>query len=384
MLTNKFSTSLTLATLTTTFISLHHAQTDAATLTYKIKALIDGSDTLIIKDNTLQWEHRNFAAVGRHEGRNEPTTISSTLNGQTIIDEIEWIPTWSEPVPNEIRFPTFSSIFTELNPSLPKTNTNININPIISRGSTTIEQLPSNNNEFTLKIFYDDDGIPGSTFYETEIVVNPDATNTITSQVTGSPIPPQIPNSDLGDTLTNGDFKIWRRGANTTLGNGVDEGVIWDFDFSEMTIPSSLKSAVLTLEFTPRSGGVATDCIAIGSVTSLIPEVFVGLPPIGSCIESSAEDFFNFGQFSVLPLGQVHEVKLDFLDFSYTSEQILGILNQNGQKIPMFYADDAIVSFAQLDLISDSESIPEHRSVISLLGLSLISLGSTLRKKLKS
>ena len=48
------------------------------TLTIEIQAHIDGEDILIIDDNTLRWHHLTFAAVGRHEGGNQPTTISTT------------------------------------------------------------------------------------------------------------------------------------------------------------------------------------------------------------------------------------------------------------------------------------------------------------------
>lgn len=151
----------------------------ATTLTYSVKALIDGSDTLIIKGNTLQWDHHDFAAVGRHTGRNEPTILSSTLNGSVKMNRVQWIPDWPNPVPDEIRFPAFSSVFSGLNPALPSTDTSVILTPILSRGSTRIEQLPSRNNDFTLRILYDDKFLGGADFYETEITVIFDEVNSV-------------------------------------------------------------------------------------------------------------------------------------------------------------------------------------------------------------
>ena len=82
-------------------------QSHAAAFVVEIEALIDGRDQLIIQGNTLQWHHLRFAAVGRHDGRNEPTVISTQLNGVTIMDGVEWIPQWSAPPPDRINSEEF-------------------------------------------------------------------------------------------------------------------------------------------------------------------------------------------------------------------------------------------------------------------------------------
>ena len=77
-------------------------QSHAAAFVVENEALIDGRNQLIFQGTTLQWHHLRFAAVGRHDGRNEPTVISTQLNGVTIMDSVEWIPQWSAPPPDRI------------------------------------------------------------------------------------------------------------------------------------------------------------------------------------------------------------------------------------------------------------------------------------------
>ena len=98
--------------------STHRAMAEA--VVYEIEARIDGRDFLYVRADTLQWYHQDFAAVGRHEGINEPTIISSWLNGVQQMDHVAWIPDWPEPPPAEIRYPAWSSVFSGLTPSLPQ------------------------------------------------------------------------------------------------------------------------------------------------------------------------------------------------------------------------------------------------------------------------
>ena len=72
-----------------------------------IEAHIDGRDQLIINRKTLQWHHFDNAAVGRHDGANSPTIISTAEN------QFEWIPDWPDqpPPPDEIRLEAFSAVF---------------------------------------------------------------------------------------------------------------------------------------------------------------------------------------------------------------------------------------------------------------------------------
>ena len=57
-------------------------------------------------------------------------------------------------------------------------------------------------------------------------------TVTITAEASGSVTLTPIPGAAIGDSTTNGAFTITRSGANTTLGNGIDEVTTWTLDFT--------------------------------------------------------------------------------------------------------------------------------------------------------
>jgi hypothetical protein len=161
---------------------------------------------------------------------------------------------------------------------------------------------------------------------------------TITAEATGSAEPDIIENASLEDTVTNGDFTIARttEGVNADLGDGIDEQTTWTFDFSEDpnfdNFPSApLAFARLELTLTPKSSLVAFDIVRIEGLS----------------------DITNPPQFQNLPVDQETTVQLELLDF-YSSDDILEILSENGE-LEMFYADDAIVSFARLSLTSETQ-----------------------------
>lgn len=142
------------------------------TATVYIKAMIDGKDRLTICGNTLQWQHLTpYAAVGRHWGHNEPTIISTTLNGITQLDNVNWIPDWPEAPPAEIRYETTSSVFTGLSPSIPLADMviqNVTLIPIESRSYASSLSLV----EFTedsITIEFNDNPPPSHYWYEAQI-----------------------------------------------------------------------------------------------------------------------------------------------------------------------------------------------------------------------
>ena len=140
-------------------------QSHAAAFVVEIEALIDGRDQLIIQGNTLQWHHFRFAAVGRHDGRNKPTVISTQLNGVTIMDGVEWIPQWSAPPPDRINSEGFSSIFTDLAPGLPLAELSLQLIEIESRGATTMVELPTAANGFSTVIDFNDNSLGALEIY---------------------------------------------------------------------------------------------------------------------------------------------------------------------------------------------------------------------------
>lgn len=176
-----------------------------------------------------------------------------------------------------------------------------------------------------------------------------------------------------GQSLQNGDFSITPNFF-TTLGDGIDEFTNWNFDFnSDSNLQTfinaigqgSLTSAKLTLTLSPR-GGFSTDATGIRGVNRI-----VDLPNIPG----------------IPGVGETDTIVLDLLnDYGFTSTQILGSFNSgNANVIPWYYADDAIISFSQLELeAEDAQSVPEPASIISLLTVGTLGAGSALRKKLSS
>src|SRR5215208_863461 len=62
------------------------ANSAASKRTIMIEALIDGRSQLILRKNTAQWYHLDFAVPGRWGDINDPTLI----NGK------EWFPAWPD------------------------------------------------------------------------------------------------------------------------------------------------------------------------------------------------------------------------------------------------------------------------------------------------
>ena len=131
----------------------------------EISALIDGRDQLIIRDGTLQWEHFDNAAVGRHMGQNIPTTITTTVDGQVVLDHLEWTPQWSVPPPDDMRRREHSSIFTGLLPEFPELEQTVQLAPLQVRRDASIVQQPSEANDYTLVVEFNDNSAGSSEMY---------------------------------------------------------------------------------------------------------------------------------------------------------------------------------------------------------------------------
>lgn len=184
----------------------------------------------------------------------------------------------------------------------------------------------------------------------------------ITAVASGS----ENPNKITGTSLQNGDFTLTaNNGTSTTyLGDGVDETTKWDFDFSNNTNLNSflsdgnLKSALLSLTLSPRSGLITTDSTGIPGMGSVkIPNI-PGIPSVG----------------------KIGTVTFDLLDYGFDANNILTALTSGtANSISWVYQDDAIISNAQLTL--ESESVPEPTSMLGLFVLGAVGIGSLKRKK---
>jgi hypothetical protein len=139
----------------------------AEVLVYNVSARIDGSnDFLILHRNTVHWQHADgLAAPGREGGvNNDPTTITASLNGVTTLNAFAWLPEWSQPFPNQIRFADLSSVFTGLTPAIPASDVqSVTVSTASGRGSVVLEQFPTLFNDYTLVAKFAD-GFNGSAF----------------------------------------------------------------------------------------------------------------------------------------------------------------------------------------------------------------------------
>ncbi|MEO0967449.1 MAG: PEP-CTERM sorting domain-containing protein [Cyanobacteria bacterium J06639_18] len=184
----------------------------------------------------------------------------------------------------------------------------------------------------------------------------------ITAVASGSESPDRV----RGTSLQNGDFTLTaNNGTSTTnLGDGVDETTRWNFDFSGNTNLNSflsdgnLKSALLSLTLSPRSGLITTDSTGIPGVGSVRIPSIPGIPS----------------------RGDIGTVTFDLLDYGFDASGILNALTSGtANSIAWVYQDDAIISNAQLTL--ESESVPEPTSMLGLFILGAVGIGSLKRKQ---
>ena len=180
----------------------------------------------------------------------------------------------------------------------------------------------------------------------------------IKATATGSSNPTPI----VGGDLQNGDFLILQNPGVPTYptGDGADERTDWSFDFSSDSnlefFPTSgpLESAILTLTLSPVHFGVGTDS------TGVLGGKVIRVPDIPDIPDE----------------GTTSTISIDLLDFGFTSADIINSIDPFTNIIPWFYTDDAVISYAELELTVEQEieSTPEPTSTLGMFGLAAIAL----------
>lgn len=142
----------------------------ATPLVLEVEAFVDGRDHLLIQGATVQWHHFDFAAVGRINGLNEPTYLTTSLHGDVSMDRVPWIPDWPQPPPAEIRYEAWSSVFTGLTPVVPTDPDllGVTLTAIQARESVSLIQSPGPNNGYTTIVEFDDFDSSGPDWYHCE------------------------------------------------------------------------------------------------------------------------------------------------------------------------------------------------------------------------
>lgn len=114
-----------------------------------------------------------------------------------------------------------------------------------------------------------------------------------------------------------------------------------------------MTAALLTLTLTPK--------------TTLVSNDVFGILPLGPVVTPAIQG---------LPLNVTSTVNLDLLSF-YTSDAILARLSAGSGVLSALYTDDAIVSFARLELVSSVAAVPEPSYVLVVggtLGIAMLVL----------
>lgn len=151
---------------------------------------------------------------------------------------------------------------------------------------------------------------------------------TITAVAVGSPNPPPVFDQDI----LNGDFLILKNPEQqVTTGDGVDETTTWTIDFTGdpnfAAFPQTGRVTAATLSLT------LTTPYAPGPITDLVRWGNFGVPSI------------PIPEF--IPNGGTGRIEFDLLDYM-CGELLLSDLQTHGFAATAYYADDAVVSFAQM------------------------------------
>lgn len=169
--TNTFRNSLAL--VLTLFASTSGlAQTSAQNheIDLTISADIDGRDILVLNGD-MYWNHYDFAAVGRHYGKNEPTYITEVVDGVTTLNNYAWVPAWPSDAPDEVRYQATSSTFTGLAPGLPSQDMDVQFTALQARSSLTMLQYPSSTNNYTIMLDFNDDPVGSDAWYTAQLKI---------------------------------------------------------------------------------------------------------------------------------------------------------------------------------------------------------------------
>ncbi len=165
-------------------VSLADGEKSANTIT--IRALIDGSDVVKVRGDTLWYEHRNYVLPGTWVGDSD-----NSGNEPTVVNGVEWAPQWeakerqperveeSEPVNTD--FTTcgaqqaefsgaISSAYTAAGGLLPAGSAvDVSAVAVSARGKAVVLEHPSEVNDYTLSVLLDDDQQHGAEWYEVQL-----------------------------------------------------------------------------------------------------------------------------------------------------------------------------------------------------------------------
>lgn len=130
--------------------SLHSGQ---VTVSYLVRADIDGHSNLILSGHSARWYNFTFAVPGRHNGMNDPT----------IINGVKWFPQWPPLGPDE-HCQCYSSTFTHLMPPVPQ-----EIDGFYFRALSCRDHCSARYSDGVLTLGFNDNSIGSDAWYEVRI-----------------------------------------------------------------------------------------------------------------------------------------------------------------------------------------------------------------------
>ncbi len=123
----------------------------------KVGAYIDGRSQLRIRGNTAQWHHLEFIVPGKFGGGERPT----------LIDGQRWMPKWPKELETDLY--TDSDTFNRIASPLPRAAVEATIRQLKGNGLVSVIQQPTESNDYTLVVEFDDHDHPGASDYVAEI-----------------------------------------------------------------------------------------------------------------------------------------------------------------------------------------------------------------------
>jgi hypothetical protein len=150
-----------------------------------IRAYIDGRSQLTIQGDVLYWQHLDFDAPGRWE--------LGEIQQPTYLNQAAWQPVWPD-IPDETNdFCNCSSSTTVGIPSLTRTDQQVELGIIQSRGRVSIIQQPQADNDYTLIVELNDNDLEGADWYEVNLHYLTRESDPVTSATTIPPNPTILP-----------------------------------------------------------------------------------------------------------------------------------------------------------------------------------------------
>jgi CubicO group peptidase (beta-lactamase class C family) len=134
--------------------SLADGEKSANTIT--IRALIDGSDVVKVRGDTMWYEHLNHAVPGAWVGDDDHSG-----DEPTVVNGVEWVPQWDGKT---------SEAFTAAGGLLPAARAvTVTAVAVSARGKVAVLAQPSEKNDYTLSVMLDDDPQDGAEWYEVQL-----------------------------------------------------------------------------------------------------------------------------------------------------------------------------------------------------------------------